>query len=139
MDLVEYLQGINGVGSLSAGLNPATWMLQVCPWHCVLVCDACRAPISVLGVSVIQHVAASGLDLQPLLPLLACRSPPQAMQLSWESTLLTTMRPAPCGSERPCLHDWFNAKHNFTASSMQPCFLHLSVGWVRPYLMGRAC
>ena len=29
MDLIKYFQGIKGAGSLPAGLNPATWMLQV--------------------------------------------------------------------------------------------------------------
>ena len=29
MDLIKYFQGVEGAGSLPAGLNPATWMLQV--------------------------------------------------------------------------------------------------------------
>ena len=41
MDLIKYFQGIKGAGSLPAGLNPATWMLQVCP-----ISQACCLRIS---------------------------------------------------------------------------------------------
>ena len=34
MDLVKYFQNVEGAGSLPAGLNPATWMLQVGTWSC---------------------------------------------------------------------------------------------------------
>ena len=66
------------------------------------------------------------------------------MQLSWELTLLITMRPAPCGSERPDLHDGSDDMgHDSIAVSMQSCSLYMSLCWVHKGLdsnmMGRAC